>query len=595
MNIFKYWRMMQDVENAHINDIIGDELLLIDYELLDEINVQCEWWKKRNREEIKKWLDFNTHKIICTIPWKLVQYSRGKENNASQCFCVVRHQNELIGLIVFHWSDADYIYNFQSIKDETIQCTYGSIIASSIFSQPIVLDNVNIPNSCGIEYIPLIDRNIILRKEKNVYYNSELRHDIGFIKQELKATFTGDMKEMYNFIGHCGARAKFPCPWCLIETMENEQKPSVKNRNSEPRHYGSQIENTFNSERKENIFFPHLKKVENKYQETYGCKGPSMCKYYPHTLGAPIVHQFGGKCGRYIMCIKNRILQYEPQDKDALKQIEILDEKIYFINNEILILKTYKTQLINDNIENKKSPSPGILEENDYHEEWNIELIDEKISNNIQERNQFIEEKKTLDNGLHPNSNRLDIWNEYKKKAKFEELTYREQEVIGPCAIEWIDNYEQLLILLKSIDIELYNICQFLMPCLKFLLHIGLHKNYVLLSDECIECHKWIVLQEDLLGRILVQTCDPKYMDKDQFGVGVKQHIFYHNHSRMDDSRVTTAHYDDQRCENMMKKIKKHIRDNKNGLTKPKTRSMMCNMNSEQGLYLDPDNIRVYE
>ena len=133
------------------------------------------------------------------------------------------------------------------------------------------------------------------------------------------------------------------------------------------------------------------------------------------------------------------------------------------------------------------------------------------------------------------------------------------------------------------------------MPCLKFLLHVSIHKNYVLLSDECIECHKWVVLQEDFLGRKLIKICDAKYLDKDEFGVGIKQHVFYHNHSRMEDSRVTTAHYDDQRCENMMKKTKKNIRDNKNGLTKIKTRSMVCNMNSEQGLCLDADNIRVYE
>lgn len=598
MNIFKYWKMMQDVENAHINDVIGDELLIIDYELLDEINNNYRWWKKRNREEIKEWLNFGDNKLTCTIPWKLVDYSRGTETNASQCFCVVRYQNELIGLIAFHWSDREYIYNFQSMEDETIQCTYGSIIASGLFAQPISLDNVNIPNSCGIDYIPLIDRDIILRKEKTVYYNSKLRHDIGFIKQELKATFTGDMKEMYNFIGHCGASAKFPCPWCLIDSMQNEQKPNINNRNSEPRHYGSQLEYVWDSERKEKIFHPHVKKVENKYQKTYGCKGPSVCKYYPHTLGAPTVHQFGGKCGRYILCIKNRILKYAPQDKETLEKIEVLNEKIYFMNSEVVILNSYKEQLTNDNVENKlHSPSPGLLEEEkkDDHIPWNISGITETLNDKIKELNKLKTEKKQLDNKLHPNSDRLDLWNKYKEKAKFEELTYRKQEIIGPCAIEWIDNYECLLTLLKPIDKELFDICEFLMPCLKFILHVGLHKNYVLLSDECIECHKWAILQEDLLGRLLVQICDAKYMDKNQFGVGVKQHVFYHNHSRMEDSRVSTGHYDDQRCENMMKKVKKYIRTNKNSLTKIKIRSMMCNMNSEQGLCLDPDNIRGYE
>ena len=131
-----------------------------------------------------------------------------------------------------------------------------------------------------------------------------------------------------------------------------------------------------------------------------------------------------------------------------------------------------------------------------------------------------------------------------------------------------------------------------LMPFREFLLDVASHKNTVPLSDELIELHKFAIIQEEKLAKIFLKKCTGKHRKQD-IASGFKRHLLYHSHSRMAYTRMTPAHSDDQRPENMCKMVKFYLRLYRNQLNKQKARSMAGRVNAEHGICFDQTNTRV--
>ena len=623
-NIFRFWEMNQWVENAHIMDVIDDHLIVINFEVMHDLNKHLTHWPKNHLNDIKQWFlksDALTDQYL--IPMKLKDYIRDKNgnNDGTQLFCVLKYKNMLVGIIGWYWGEHKYLYSTTIDADNgpPTRAICANTIAKGLFAQCIDLSDVNLESSCGLQYIPIIDKNIIKKQniqqqqqqeqkqqqqeEKQqqheqkqqqpepVYYDNQQTHKIGFVKQELHSVFSADFKEFYNVLGLAGAASNYPCPWCLIHKNDNMEHVTVSNRSADPRHYGFQIEQVASADRVDNNIYP------------FGCKACPIYKYYPNTFGCPWVHQIGGVCGNYIYYIFIRFMELNEQQQQQYEEYTACQNEMHICNNEIIVINNLIRQSENSNIEIRdNSVSPDIFDSQQQQQQQEQEVFDEYDVNTLRNDLLLLQQRlKVLQTDyerLHQaiqNYDRLQLWNDYKKKAGFAELGYRPQEVTGPNALSWVNNYQPLLDMLKPVDTELYRICELLMPCLKFILNVGAHKNLVPLSDECINAHKFAILQQESLGWKLTKLCRKENDEITRIPMGVKNHTLYHNHSRMEHTRMSTAYWDDQKTENNMKKCKHYVRFLRNGLNKPKVRSMVRKMNAEQGLRYDSTNKRGFK
>lgn len=626
-NVFRYWDMIQWVENAHIMDVIDDKLIIIQYELLHDLNKQWNCWPPNNLKDIKEWFlkpDDVQHKFY--IPMKIKDYVRNNNTNneGNQIFCALQYKNTLIGIIGFNWGDNKYMYN------TTIPCDNGppvrvicaNAIAKGLFAQCIDLSDVSIPSSCGWQYIPLIDKNIIKKQipqqqqksqqqeqktqqqqqesqeqQQNLFYDNKQMHSIGFTKQELHAIFSADFKEYYNVLGLAGQSSNYPCPWCLIHKLDNMEHVTTNNRCADPRHYGFQLQQNADVER-----------INKNKTYPYGCKACPIYKYYPHTLGCPWVHQIGGICGGYIHYIFTRFVELSEEQQQQFEIYVQCEKDIHVCKSEIIInenlIKQYEEINIEiradsltpdiDMVQSQPPQQQSLAPEQEYFEQYDVDALREDLRL-LKQQLQDLDAKYQQLKQTVSNYNRLKLWNEYKQAAGFEELAYRNQEVTGPNALKWVNNYQPLLDMLKPVDTDLYELCEFLMPCLKFILNVGAHKNLVPLSDECINAHKMAILQQESLGWKLIKLCRNEIDLKTRIPCGVKSHTLYHNHCRMEYTRMSTAYIDDQKTENNMKKCKHYVRYLRNQLNKIKVKSMVRKMNAEHGLRYDGTNKRAFK
>ena len=676
MNIFRYWDMVQHTENARIVNHVNDKLVILDHEAVRSMNARVNTnWNQSCKNDIYKLLQFGNNQSKCVIPYRLVQFCRLYDESASQCFCVLRYKDELIGILQVVWGD-QYVYNYTMSKDSSERCCTAEITSRSVFRENINLKNVDIPNYNGVSYIPLLDKTYIMKQKDHIKYDSDNSHNIGFVKQEIKCKFNGDYKEFYNVKGHGGASCKYCCLWCYCTIKQITEDPDPANRCANPRHYGDELEILSDVERNVEC----LNDTEqNHYVQTYGLKYPAVCKIYQHVLSTANVHLFGGKCGRYINAIKCIFYDLDKFDSELIEKYDTIREKIYYLKSEIVLLRKYLKQVNDFNVENRKDLSNTIINNDNVIDDsddivirsnsnnnsnnsnnnsnnnifnWNMgspnnsgsirpimtddtqnkrrrkridfnvnksesfldgmvqhhenfdgdasgdesdsdiendldsEYIEYQINSLNDELKLVMDKKSDLENQMNVSSDRMKLWNEYKSKAKFEELDYRDNEITGPNALKFVESWEYLESSLKSINPRAAEICKYLFPCLSFLLHSSCHKNYLPLSDEFIKLHKFVVIQEEFLGKLLIKV-SKKIDESDTVASGYKGHVLYHEHCRMEYTRMTGAHFDDQRPENVCKMCKCYIRMNRNQLNKVRMRNMIMKMNCEHCLYYD--------
>ena len=682
MNIYRFWTMQQQTENARIYDHIGDELVVVDYDELYEINKDIYKWPLPSKGHYKSILKFASELKECIIPYRLVQFCRYDDINAAECFCLVQWKHELIGLIQFHWG-SEFVYNYCLSASSSERCCVAQIYSKTLLSNPLNIKNVDIPNKRGIKYIPLIEREKILKKEgQNVIYKKDIVHNIGFVKHEVDDKLQGDYKELGILKGNATSSAFYCCISCYGTSKHCKQDPTPSNRSAKPRYDGADLEALQGVDRVEKDLNPK-KKVD--YKKTLGNKYGSVCKIYGHNYGSSNIHLFGGKCGRYVKDLKALILKLDVVDNDLIKQYDEQQKKLFILRSELRLYQrqqkrvnrfnkengsdkhsndkdiidfhfddngnykdvpiVYNNNISNNQINNKSNnkckktqlitpktlsskstkskkskKKPRFILHNqpvdyDNHHNLNIQntnvnqdnlgdndddsdisdlevnyLIDhiEKLQQDI-----GVVEAKILDltTAMDLNTDRLKVWNKYKKDAGFEELDYRDNEITGPNALKFVDSWDHLRQPLQQISPKAAEICKYLFPLLKFLVHVSCHKNVLPLDDETIILHKFAVIEEEYVGRQLTRVCRNK-LDCKELAVGIKGHQLYHEHSKMEWTRMTGAHFGDQRPENGCKMSKCYIRENRNQLTKQRVRTVVMKMNCEHALYYDTTNTR---
>ena len=126
----------------------------------------------------------------------------------------------------------------------------------------------------------------------------------------------------------------------------------------------------------------------------------------------------------------------------------------------------------------------------------------------------------------------------------------------------------------------------------EFMIHLTCHKNTLALDDEVLELNKFAVIAEDKASRLFIKACYGKDFDEN-VAIGVKQHHLYHEHCRMCHTRLSSAHFDEQRPENICKMCKAYIRSCRCQINKVIIRNMVIKMNSEHGLWWDGQNRRI--
>ena len=475
--------MLQYCENAHIYDAL-DELPIIDYNTLCIINSDIKWWpgngngdcdsNSNNNSERKKLHDWLLEDDVCKglyIPFNLVHYARyfSKKHKGNQIFCVIEWDEQLVGVVGFMWGDKQYLYNNEVPFHDGIRRVYVGTFMRSLISHPMSLKNANIKNHCGLRYIPLVSRDTIVKREKNLFYDETQMHSIGFVKQEIDMTITEDMKEYFNFLGMMGQSSIYACIWCFISQMERRMPPSPTHLENDPRDYDSILETSFNSSR-----------GKNDARETYSQKSQPLCKYYPHTLGSCFIHQGSGVATVIVKPIKFKILQVPIENKKDYDEYHQLEIKLFDLKDEIMFSQNQNRQMQNQNSENRevsKSPSPFC--ENHHYDSDNSDYDTNEIQQRLQDLYTQQTETETrmaeLKKKLNVNANRQEQWDNYKYEAKFDELSYRDNDMTGPASLNFVNNYEKLLELVKPLDSEIFRICKVLLSCSKFLFQVGQH------------------------------------------------------------------------------------------------------------------------
>ena len=700
MNIFRYWEMLQETENARIYERISDKLLIIEHDLLHRMNNGNDWWHKNNLSDIREWLSFGNKVIPVLIPRSLVDHCRLSEPNCGECVCVVEFKDELIGMIMVKWGSGNFIYSFKCGNDSAERCVNAQILARGLLSSNVKLSNVDVPDIQGVRYIPLIDRKYIMKNDNGnengngngmenengnetdenvrrnpgkdelsnvvikdgndndrcVYYQSDLLHQIGFVKHEATHKFTCDFKEIFNVIGGAGATTKFPCPWCYVTKISIRQNPTIDNTCFGPRHPADVIQAATHAVRNENI--PDSNQQNCFSNESKGIKFPPICKIYPNNIGSPNVHVFGGRCGRYVFGLKKLFLQIERSDEKLLEEYDALQNKIYLLEREIEMHQNLIDMIKLENISNgngrDENGRNGNENDNSVSTNWNdnesdcsytelsgrvgsisrngngvwdidtsdildtsddesrndcnnvevggsgressngiidLKIVEDRLEEYIDKHQKLIDDQQQLECKMGSTDDRRQLWNEYKLLSGVEELEYRKDDITGPSALKFVNKGQVLIDSLQKINPRAAQICEFLLPLLKFLVHSACHKNTIALSDDFIELHKFAVLHEDYVGRLLLKLCNEKDEDSD-IAVGFKGHTIYHEHLRMAHSRMTPAHSDDQRPELVCKMCKNNIRKFRNSLNRKTVRTLVRAMNSEHGLYFDKTCLR---
>ena len=687
MNIYRFWTMQQQTENARIFDYIDDQLIVVDYDEFYHINKDIYNWPAPSKQHYQHWLKFGCRNSECIIPYRLVQFCKYDNINATECFCLVEWKHKLIGLIQFNWGDK-FVYNYSLNSSSSERCCLAKIHSRTLLANAMDITNVDIPNRNGIKYIPLIDRNHILKKDQNVLYQPDSVHKIGFVKHETNEELQGDYKEKGIIKGHAGASAYYCCILCYCTNRHCKLDPTPSNRSAKPRFDSADLE-----------ALKYVDRVGNEskkpnYKQSLGNKFGSVCKIYGHNYGASNIHLFGGKCGRYVKDLKSFMLKLDLVSSDLIEQYDEQQSKLFILRSELNLyqrqlkrVNTFNTenassknnkkdiiefkwddndnyidtvtttkgnkenQINNNNIttinnnnltkprpkrgkkkkvkqprfilHNEKVPKNLNIDDNcnndinmnsvnvddncnndinincvnidnesdsdlsDFDTEYLIEKID-KIKVDID-----VAEATLLDltTAMDLDADRLKIWNKYKKDAGFEELDYRDNEITGPNALKFVESWEHLREPLQQISPKVATICKYLFPLLQFVVHISCHKNVLPLDDETIILHKFALIQEEYIGRQLARACRGK-PDAKELAVGIKGHALYHEHSRMEWTRMTGAHCADQRPENCCKMCKFHIRENRNQLSKQKVRTLVMKMNCEHALYYDTTNTK---
>ena len=188
------------------------------------------------------------------------------------------------------------------------------------------------------------------------------------------------------------------------------------------------------------------------------------------------------------------------------------------------------------------------------------------------------------------NNNNILKWNKIKQLMDIDELSYRNNELTGPMGIKLVNNWHKLIPFLKEISEKVGEIAEKLFPVRKFLVHSAIHKNNHRLTNEFIIAHKLAICQDDYLTQLFFKEIQ-KIVGKLPFGIGNKHHLKVHYHSKMEYTRATPSHMDDQFSELVCKGYKNNIRFWRNRITKKSMRTMNLRSNCQHFLQFDQTNI----
>ena len=215
--------------------------------------------------------------------------------------------------------------------------------------------------------------------------------------------------------------------------------------------------------------------------------------------------------------------------------------------------------------------------------------INDKIENIKNQIQQCVFEISQLEMVLDPNREQNKLYQQIVKDLGIVSLSYRENELTGPNGLRLVNNYKIILPKIKDLSIQAFEIASILFPTLKFLVHSMCHKNKEPLSDEFISLHKFAVLKYDKLIRLFIKTCYSIDLNE-PCNIGFKNHFNNHIHSKMEWTRITCAHSDEQIPECVCKKHKNIFRQFRNRLSKKTIKSINRRMNCHHNISFDPTN-----
>lgn len=589
---------------------------------------------------------------------------------------LIQENNSVIGLLLCSPTNYKVISIGVDENDEICDSSGRvgheiNILGRGRFWKPINLYDINVKTKFDIGYVESISPKIIEKKDENIKYNPNLKHNIYITKHRIELIDAGDVKQQRIIEGMVTGNSSYPCPSCEIPNAEIGSIPTCNKRMYAMRTFEDAISNIHKSERKLKI--PKLKekkndkkksnnnqkkdennnenendddneddididinkedendkkkkknknkdeeKGSNDYKKTKGYRSTPVYYYQPCFFVPAVLHISMSICGRMLKLIKYKIIGVTTKNKDSLIQWQILMHKLNYYENEILINESlikwdqeYGNLLKNKNDDKNNSNN----DENEYIKETDndyyakdgyididiifddefIEIVDkyEGISDDYtssgstdedfecspfecsipidkdileqKDANQKIilckqklkeikDEIKVVENKLCQNNDNigLKIWNKLKKQTKFEELSYRKDEINGVDAIHAINNMDYILNYLNENENDIYLIVEPLVNFLQFFINIMMKKNILPFSDETIELMRFSALMIETLMHHLYKAI----MKKNRAYVGHKIHILYHVVDYCQTRRFSPAYGCDAFCEILMKDMK---------------------------------------
>lgn len=688
MNICRYWDMKKYCRNARIIEYLTDEIVIIDFGILDKLNKKYEWWKPlKQANGIQKWLSFTNEPTQIIIPMNVIKWYRDMDTDSIRGSAFITNKNKLIGFIMFQWYNNEsgpgkWMYS-PLCSESNERITVSVLVARGLCSNPMLIDDINLKQRDGIKYVKQINQTYMNKQEGVQPCTSNQTYECGICINELYCSFCGDLKELCNCGGLSGGSSNYPCPWCLIPLANLKSNPTPNNRRCKARQYDQTIKLLNDAKR-------GLNGKTGNFVQSYGVKYAPICYFEPIFWSFPVVHIAGGQGGRILWALKTLILT-EHTNSEVMKKWQNLNKKLYELQSELDLFQhelDLKTHIYAENLKEESEtpehrtdlfrahtdPSTNNSESfrifnNDYNEPIdsldNIlnysddcnhmnEPVDKGICNNCDNESDILEGKNSIDDinvttcqnptntdsldiepidlevisnasdesnvslgdiadvnqkithiesqindcineinqlelNFDQNNNRWIIWNKILQRLEIKSLSYRVNELTGPNGLKLINNYRKIIPLIKQVSPQTAEIAEYMFPIRKFLVHSMCHKNKEPLSDIFIYGHKYATIVDGSLYRLFIKSCVGVDLQA-QHAVGLKQHINYHIHSKMEYTRATPAHLDDQLPENVCKKQKGSFRHNRNRVNKVTMRSMNLRMNCEHSMRFDEQN-----